>query len=161
MKNSPDVDAEAEHALTRALQNLPLRRAPADLETRVLHQLERRRSRDSWRRGFTHWPAAARAGFVGICISLLSATLVDYRWSTLGEGALQRAFGEALSWTYLAVGFIASAIDLLTRVARALPESWLVTIATAAAALYAVLFGLSAVAFRTLYLPPPPRQVIP
>lgn len=161
MKNSPDVDDKAEHALSRALQSLPLRRAPADLEARVLHQLERRRGRDSWRRGFTHWPVAARAGFISICISLVSATLVDYRWSTLGGGALQRAFGGALSWTYVAVGSIASATDLLTRIASTLPERWLFTIATAAAALYALLFGLGAVAFRTLYLSPPPRQVIP
>jgi len=146
MTNSPDVDDKAEHALTRAVQNLPLRRAPADLEARVLQQLERRLSGDGWRRGFTHWPAAARAGFVAICISLVGATLVDSRWS---------------SWAYLAVGSIASAADLLTHIASAFPQRWLFTIASVAAAMYAVLFALGAVAYRTLYLSPPPRQVIP
>ena len=155
MTNSLDVNDKAEQALTRALQNLPLRRAPADLEARVLQQLERRSSSDWWRRGFTHWPVAARMGFIAICIALVSATLVDSGWSAFGEGALQRAFGGALSWTYLAVGSIAAAAELLTRVASALPEGWLFTIATVAAALYALLFALSAVAYRTLYLSPP------
>lgn len=146
MTHAPDVDDKAEHALTRVVQNLPLRRAPADLEARVLQHLERRGSRDWWRRGFTHWPVAARAGFVAICISLVSTTLVDPRWS---------------SWAYLAVGFIASAADLLKHIASAVPERWLFTIAAVAAAMYGVLFALGAIAYRTLYLSPPPRQVIP
>jgi hypothetical protein len=146
MQASPDVDARAARVLTHALENLPLRRAPAELEVRVLQQLERRRSLDWWRRGFTHWPLAVRAGFVVICIPLVIATLVDWRWS---------------SWAYLAVGSIVSAADLVTRITSALPERWLFTIASVAATLYAVLFALGTLAYRTLYLSPPSRRVIP
>jgi hypothetical protein len=149
-----------EQALNHVLQNLPLRQTPASFEARVLQQLEQRWNRDWWRRGFAHWPAAARVAFVSLCISLVSATLMDTLWSTLGADALHRAFGRALSWTYLAVGAVASATDLWTRVASALPENWRFTIVAVAAVLYAALFGLGAIAYRTLFLSPSPRQVI-
>jgi hypothetical protein len=149
-----------EQALNHVLQNLPVRQTPAGFEARVLQQLEQRRSGDRWRRGFAHWPAAARVVFVSLCISLVSATLVDTRWSTLGAGALHRTLDRALSWTYLAVGAAASATDLCTRIMSALPENWRFTIAAVAATLYAALFGLGAIGYRTLFLSSSPRQVI-
>jgi len=151
---------KADRTLAHVLRNLPLRPAPAQLESRVLQQLDRRRTLAWWRRGFAHWPAPARAGFIAACIVLIGASLLDTPWYTLGTGVWQRAFSWALSWAYPAVGAVASTTTVSTRIVHALPANWLYAILAIAAALYAALFGLGVAAYRTLYLPSPPRQVI-
>jgi hypothetical protein len=130
-----------EQALNRVLRDLPLRSAPATLEARVILQLERRRTITWWQRGFTHWPAAARVSFIGTCVAVIGASLADTRWSTL-------------SWTYPAVGVIASAADVEVWISRSLSSNWFYAFAATAALLYATLFGLGIAAYRTLYLSP-------
>jgi hypothetical protein len=150
----------ADRSLTQLLRNLPLRPAPASLESRVLHQLERRRALAWWRRGFAHWSTATRAVFITTCGVLICASLLDTRWSTLGTGVWQRAFSWALSWAYPAELAIASTTAVSTRIVHSLPVNWLYAILATAAALYAALFGLGVAAYRTLYLSPHPGQVI-
>jgi hypothetical protein len=154
------MNEQADRTLRQLLRNLPERPAPAGLESRVLQQLERRRGHAWWRRGFAHWPVAARAGFITTCAVLIGVSLLDTRWSTLGTGVWRRAFGSVLSWAYPAEVAIASTTAVSTRIAHTLPLSWLYALLAMAAALYAVLFGLGIAAYRTLYLSPHPRQVI-
>lgn len=155
MKNSPDTNDRADRALTRLVQNLPLRPAPATLESRVMQRLQGQRTIAWWRRGFAHWPATARVLFVGTCMAIMGLSLLDTRWSMLGEGVLQRAFRVTLSWTYPAAGAIAPAFDMGGWIAHALSSSWFYTLAAVAALLYAALFGLGIAAYRTLYFSPP------
>lgn len=150
----------ADQALTRLLRSIPPRQAPAMLEVRILRQLERCRAVAWWRRGFAHWPAAARAGFIATCIVLIGASLLDTRWSMLGPSVWRRAFGWALTWADPAVGAIVSTTEVSMRILHTLPASWLYAILAIAAVLYAALFGLGVAAYRTLYLSPSPRQVI-
>jgi hypothetical protein len=154
------MSEKADGTLNHVLRNLPPRPAPAGLESRVLQQLERRRTLGWWQRGFSHWPAVARASFISICMVLIGASLLDSRWSTLGADVWRQAFGWALSSAYPALGAIASTTAVSTRIAHTLPANWLYAILAIAAALYMVLFGLSVAAYRTLYLSPPPHQVI-
>lgn len=151
---------KADRTLTELLRNLPPRPAPARLESRVLQLLERRRTLAWWRRGFAHWPAVVRAGFITTCVALVGASLLDTRWSTLGTGARQRAISWALSCAYPAMDAIASTTAVSTWIVHALPANWLYVILAIAAALYVTLFGLGVAAYRTLYLSPSPRQVI-
>jgi len=151
---------EKDGTLNQLLRNLPLRPAPAGLESRVLQQLERRLTLAWWQRGFSHWPAAARAGFITTCMLLIGTSLLETRWSTLGAGVWRQAFGWALSSAHPAVGTIASTAAVSQRIAHALPANWLYAILVIAAALYATLFGLGVAAYRTLYLSPSPRREI-
>jgi hypothetical protein len=133
--------------LQQTLRGLPLRRAPATLESRVLGELQRRAALPWWRRSFAHWPAAARAVFVVICAALVLGAL---------GGTAAVANVHSLSWLRQAGGLLTSlgyVAAVLIRPA-ALP-SWIYGGIAVCAVLYAVLFGLGAAVYRTLYLPPP------
>ena len=132
--------------LERTLHELPLRRAPPTLESRVLCELQRRAALPWWRRSFAHWPLPARAVFVVICGALI-------RLAFLG-GAAAVAGALSLSWAREIGVLMASGGNLATLLARTLPVSWLYEGIAACAVLYAVLFGLGAAVYRTLYLQP-------
>jgi hypothetical protein len=132
--------------LERTLHELPLRRAPPTLESRVLCELQRRAALPWWRRSFAHWPLPARAVFVVICGALI-------RLAFLG-GAAAVAGALSLSWAREIGVLMASGGNLATLLARTLPVTWLYDGIAACAVLYAVLFGLGAAVYRTLYLQP-------
>ena len=148
-----------EKTVQRILRDLPQRTAPASLETRVYAQLQRRHAA-SWQRGFAHWPATARVGFVALSVALVALTLMDV--SSTAVGARLAAVGDwptprlyyapaVLTWlgrftARLAVAVPASWLD------GAGPTTWLDGFVTLCALLYAILFGLGAVAYRTLYV---------
>jgi len=77
-----------ERLLDRALRELPLRRAPRALETRVIRELERRAALAWWRRSFAHWPLLARAGFLVICGALISAVFLGGATAVTGIRSL-------------------------------------------------------------------------
>jgi hypothetical protein len=147
-------DETLERLVDRALHDLPLRRAPGTLESRVFAELERRAALPWWRRSFAHWPLPARAGFLVICIFLVGfvfaggATAMDGLRSLSDSGAL------SLSWAREAGVLMASAGNLLTSLTRVVPPGLLYGGLAVCAALYAVLFGLGAAVYRTLYLQP-------
>jgi hypothetical protein len=135
-----------EGLLERTLHELPLRRAPMTLESRVLCELQRRAALPWWRRSFAHWPLPARAVFVVICGALIRLALLG--------GAAAVAGALSLSWAREIGVLMASGGNLATLLARTLPVSWLYEGIAACAVLYAVLFGLGAAVYRTLYLQP-------
>jgi len=131
--------------LRRLLRDLPPRRAPATLESRVLRELERRAALAWWRRGFAHWPLAARASFVVLCGALIGITLLGGSSWTPPDAA------AALSWSHPALAALGSVGSAGGWIVRLLPDGWLVGMGAAMAALYAILFGLGAAAYSTLY----------
>jgi hypothetical protein len=137
-----------ERLLDRALRELPLRRAPLTLESRVCGELERRAALPWWRRSFAHWPLLARAAFIVICGGLI-------RLAFLG-GATAVAGVRSLSWAREVGAITASwAANLAALLAHTAPPTWAYEGIAVCAALYAVLFGLAAAVYRTLYLQPP------
>ena len=142
---------ELERWLQRVLRELPSRRAPGTLQARVLGELQRRAVQPWWRRSFAHWPLPARLAFVAICIGCTGLALLGGDWTVTALGSL----GSGAAKTMLPVQ---QAWGLISAVARRLMSSiWLYPALSAAAALYAMLFGLGAVAYRTLYLEPSSR----
>jgi hypothetical protein len=137
---------ELERLVDRALRELPLRRAPLTLESRVFGELERRAALPWWRRSFAHWPLLARAAFLVICGSLI-------RLAFLG-GATAVAGVRSLSWARELGAMTASAAKFAALLANTVPPTWAYEGIAVCAALYAVLFGLGAAVYRTLYLPP-------
>ena len=123
-----EPDEALQRWLDRTLRELPLRRAPGTLEARVFNELKRQAALPWWRRSFMHWPAPARIVFLVICGALAALVFV---------------------------GGAAAVASLRSLLARALPVTWLYQGVAVCAVLYAVLFGLGAAVYRTLYLHQP------
>jgi hypothetical protein len=149
-----------ERILDQVLRELPLRHAPATLESRVLRELERRAALPWWYRGFTSWPLAARAAFVALCSAIIGITFLDGSWATAGARVLNGAGALAMSWIHPAVAATAWAGEFSAFLVRVIPPAWLYGVFAAGAMLYAVLFGLGAAAYRTLYLRPSMAGVV-
>ncbi len=143
---SDPLEDPLEPIFDRALRELPLRRAPTSLESRVFCELERRATLPWWRRSFTHWPLMARAAFLVICGA--SAGLA------IEGGASAAADVRSLYWAREIGALMASGGSLVTLLARIAPPLWLYEGIAVCGVLYAVLFGLGAVLYRTLYLQP-------
>jgi hypothetical protein len=141
-----DPDDPLERVFDRVVRELPLRRAPASLESRVFRELERRAALPWWRRSFTHWPLAARAAFLLICGASAGLAMTG--------GATAVADFRSLGWAREIGALMASGGNLLTLLARIAPPLWLYEGIAVCGVLYAVLFGLGAVLYRTLYLQP-------
>jgi hypothetical protein len=154
MNQDPSEDKRLADLVDRALRGLPPRRAPHTLEQRVLAELERRAPHVWWRRSFKDWPVAARAGFVAVSVALSVVTLLGGRWSAAAFDALRDAGTVIALPAHRTLGFLTTAHDLGRLVTRVIPPGWLYDGALIAAALYAGLFGLGTVAYRTLYLKP-------
>jgi len=76
-----------EREVSRALREVPLRRAPPSLESRVLAEIGRRAALPWWRRSFARWPRPARAGFTVTCGALVAALLAaTWPWRAPGRG---------------------------------------------------------------------------
>jgi hypothetical protein len=134
-----------ERLLDRALHGLPLRRAPAALESRLFGELERRAALPWWRRSFAHWPPPARAVFLVICGALIELAFLG--------GATAVAGARSLSWAREAGMLVASAGNLAAVIAHT-PPAWVYEVIAVCAVLYAILFGLGAAVYRALYLQP-------
>jgi hypothetical protein len=141
-----ESDEVLERLLDRTLHELPLRRAPLTLESRVFGELERRAALPWWRRSFVHWPLLARAAFLVICGALVNLAFLG--------GATVVAGVRSLSWAREIGGLLASAGNLAALLGRMAPPSWAYEAIAVCAVLYAVLFGLGAAVYRTLYLQP-------
>ncbi len=161
MDELPNADDEAELALNRVLRNLPLRHAPATLESRVLEQLERLGTLPWWRRGFAHWPRTARAAFVAICCAVIGLTVLDGSWLIGGARIIGEIGGLSVSWAYPTIAVFSSAAEVAALLLRAIPLPWLYGSLAACALLYAALFGLGAAAYRSLYLQSPAAGDLP
>jgi len=143
-----DHESERDQTLRRlvdhALRDLPHRPAPASLQARVLAELERRAAEPWWRRSFAHWPMPARSAFVAVCIALTVLTLLGGSLTTLDLAPAPQRLLKLLS--------LATVVEEVP--ARLIPPLWLDAALAAGALLYAMLFGLGALAYRTLYLTP-------
>lgn len=142
-----------ERAIHQALRELPLRRAPRTLESRVRAEIERRAALPWWRKSFLHWPLGARIAFIALSggVAVL-ALLVGVRgMEILNLTQLQAAFATPLGWLE-ALRTIAEALgSSVAAVLRTLPPLWLYGGVAILGAMYAALFGLGAAAYRTLY----------
>lgn len=151
MTEPADRERQLARLFERTLRDLPLRRAPATLEARVLGELQRRASLPWWRRSFPHWPALARAGFgLGSAVLIAGilaggALLIDTLQSLPASG------GRWLAWARSGAALAGAVAQLAAALARAVPQSWVYDGLALSAVLYAALFGLGIAGYRTLY----------
>jgi hypothetical protein len=145
-----------EQLLTRTMREVPLQRAPATLESRILRELERRAALPWWRRSFAHWPMGARAAFAVLAVVLVTWVFRGVIWAGDVLSSLHDSGALSMPWVQRATALAGAAGQLAASLTRAVPSQWVFDGVAASAALYAALFGLAIAAYRMLYLNPPP-----
>jgi hypothetical protein len=146
MNERPDPEEALERLVHEVISNVPLRRAPAALESAVLTEIARRAALPWWRLSFTQWPASARVVFVLFCVALIILTLL--------AGSLHVFGAPPLAFIGGVTNAVSAALGFAGIFARLIPSQWLYAGLLVGALLYALLFGLGAFAYRTLYLAP-------
>ena len=143
---------QLEQLVGSVLRQQPLRQAPATLEARVLRELALQAAHPWWQLGFSRWPMAARILFLPLGLSLVrlsfltTARLVSL-WDSIQQSAPASAAQSGLRW-FENLGLALQALGNV--VTRDLPQWWVYGGAGLALLIYAALFGLGAVAVRTL-----------
>jgi hypothetical protein len=137
-----------------ALRDLPQRRAPVSLESRVLGELQRRSAFSWWRRSFAHWPLLARSLLIVVCGALIGLTMLGGTWAVPVFQPLSDVGALSSSWVNPVSSVLAFAGGLATLLERTIPPVWFYVGFSVAVMLYLILFGLGAAAYRTLYLQP-------
>lgn len=150
MKPDPD---QLEQLIHHTVRGLPNRRAPRELERRVLAELAARADRPWWRDSFAQWPLSARIGFflLGAVVAKLVLVATVFAMSGFDAREMSAVFAEQHPWVEATRTLAASVWDAILVVFAAIPRFWLYAVVGFVAALYAALFGLGAAAYRTLY----------
>jgi hypothetical protein len=149
MSNDPE---NLESFVDQLVRGQPLRRAPRSLERRVLAQLAlQQRALPWWRKGFSHWPLAARAAFLIASYGFVRLAIAGVMSAVTFVGSREAA-ETAISWAHSGATALAATVSMCSFVVRTIPASWLYGMAACGFALYALLFGLGTVAYRTLYV---------
>lgn len=149
----PQQPEDLERFVHRTLRELPPRRAPRSLEQRVLAELERRAALPWWRKSFVHWPLAARAAFLVLCIGIAKLVLLGGVWVMAGFDAAQfrEAFATPLTWMDTGLTVVHAISGFFDILLRNIPTWWMYAALAFVGSLYVVLFGLGAAAYRVLY----------
>jgi hypothetical protein len=148
MSTERDPDSALERQVHELLRSLPSRRAPGHLATRVLEQLAQRAALPWWRRQVMQWPTLARLSFALLAAALMLLSLA-------GRASLPRlahATAALLSWGHHVLAQLSVLPRLLTALVGLLPMAWLEAFLVLAGVAYLILFGVSAAAYRLLYL---------
>jgi len=134
---------EIERQVTRALQGQPPRRAPSTLERRVLARIESGAATLGWRRGFAHWPVAARVAFIAASVGVVKLALLLAAWlaTPLASPAVTVQLPSQVAWLQTLLVAIGSIVHTV-------PSLWVHTGIAFLAIMYAALFGIGASAYR-------------
>jgi hypothetical protein len=146
---------DLEEVVGRALRQLPPRRAPFNLESRVLAALERHAARPWWRRSFGRWPWGMRMAF-GLTCAALAALTIPSSSRVLAELGAFHAL--RLPWLEDALAVTGTLRAVSGPFTRSMPADWLYVGLGASAALYAALFGLAIAGYRLLYIHSEPSR---
>ncbi|MBI5693217.1 MAG: hypothetical protein HZC55_24330 [Verrucomicrobia bacterium] len=153
MNPNPDSrERELERLVHRALHELPARRAPRSLEQRVLAEISRRVDLPWWRQSFVHWPWPARGAFLLASFALVAMVILGAAAGVGGidGSALQVVFAQPIAWWESGRAVFDALNGFVGIMLRNIPPIWLYGGLAFIAAVYAMLFGLGAAAYRVL-----------
>jgi hypothetical protein len=148
MNDRNEAELKLERLLDHALHQLPLRRAPLNLEARVFEELARRAAMPWWQRSFMQWPRAARVLLLGVCTALGALTIVGGARIVVNLGPTLRPARELDR----ALALLSASKNVIATLVGTIPPMWIYEGLALAAVLYAALFALGTAAYRTLYL---------
>jgi hypothetical protein len=144
---------QIEKMVHTALRSLPDRRAPASLEARVHAALEARANILWWHKSWSYWPQAVRAAFLvlggGVAAAMVFAGF--YFQAGADSAALNHALAPVLTLGGQVAGVVRGIGDFFALVMRHIPALWLYGTIVLFAGVYAMLVGLGAAAYRTLW----------
>lgn len=149
---TPEQQRNLERLVSQAVRDLPVRRAPRSLESRVQAEIARRGALPWWRRSFLHWPVAAKIAFFVVCVAIAKVVLTATVWVSAGinSSPLKAAFASEIQWLGAVGRLCVTSVDVVSTLISSIPPLWLYGGAAIVAGLYAALFGLGAAAYRTL-----------
>ena len=104
-----------------------------------------------WRQGFAHWPLAARAAFLIASYGFVRLAIAGVMSVIAFVGSRDFA-GTAVSWVHTGGEILSAVASLGSILVHTIPPTWLYGTAVFGFVLYALLFGLGTVAYRTLYV---------
>ena len=144
---------ELEKFVHQNLRDLPPRRAPRSLESRVMAALEHRASIPWYHQSWSYWPAAVRATFLALATGVTGALLAGFyvMFNGVDTSTVAAQAGERFSLftrLYHAAEWV---VNFGVNQFNSIPSLWLYGGLALVAALYATFFGLSAAAYRALY----------
>lgn len=144
---------QLEQLVHRELRALPLRRAPASLETRVLAEIEHRATVAWYHKSWSYWPAAVRAAFLVAGTTFASAAVFAFYRLSQGAAAATVAndVGSSFGWLTRLVGVVGWILNFAQQLLAAIPPLWFYGGLAFIGTLYAVFVGVGAVAYRYLY----------
>jgi hypothetical protein len=144
---------QIEKMVHAALRSLPDRRAPAALEARVLAAIETRAAIPWWHRSWSHWPQGVRAAFLVFCGALAGLLMFAGLYVQAGFDSAQfhHAIAPALALADGVLDIGRALTGFAALLVRQIPTWWLYGAIAFVAGLYAMLFGLGAAAYRTLW----------
>ena len=151
--NSKQPDADPlRQLIDRKLRELPLQRAPIDLQARVWAGLRQQASLPWWRKSFSHWPLVARVALVVLCmgVSAITMTLSSQIHAGSRNAELATLLNTPFGWVDSVVGFMQALLELMGLLLRHAPAAWLYTAAITAGLLYAAFISLGGAVYRTL-----------
>jgi hypothetical protein len=151
----PRKSGHIERLVGAVLTEQPLRSAPANLQARVLAELERRAAIPWWRNSFLHWPLAVRAAFVLVSLAIVKFALsgsVMVMGSVQSQPAVVETLSQPLSWAERTADGLSRFVSLCAAIFDAIPPLWLYAGIAIAITLYLSLLVLGATAYRTLYV---------
>lgn len=155
--NSPGEE-RLEQLAHRALRELPPRRAPARLESRVLAEIERRAALPERAAGIAQWPAAARALLIAGCtlcvplVWLLASWLGARLMHALSTSGVAPFVDGVTGTSRMLLGLA----QLAVRLAHRIPKDWLLGGLVVTGVVYAALIALS---YVLLHLTSPRSKV--
>lgn len=149
MKTPDDTPRDPlEQWTTQVLRGLPERRAPLSLEARVMAQIGERAARPWWQLSFMDWPVAVRLLFLSGCTATGVLAARAFHWLF---GGLASSASVLHSELEPAAASVKATANVFTSIAHNIPAGWVYGALAVVIVLYAGLFGIGAVAYRTLY----------
>jgi len=145
---------QLEKMVHAALRTLPDRHAPASLEARVLAAVEARAAIPWWHKSWSYWPQWVRAVFLVFCAGLAGLLVYTGVYIQTGFDAAQTSgtLAPMLAFANRVLGIGRGLADFVMLVARHVPSLWIYGAIAFVAGLYAMLLGLGAAAYRTLWV---------
>lgn len=149
---NPSDDQKLEQLISRVVRDLPARRAPVTLESRVLQAIAAREAQPWWRKSFVHWPFLVRALFLVLSATLAAGT-VWLLLRALGAVPVAEA-GEIVSapliWWQTFNATVHTLVDLTLRVIPPGAMTWIQIALGAIAVGYGIVIGAGAAAYHAL-----------
>ncbi len=145
----PHDEQKLERLIHQTLREAGPRRAPRTLEERVMTEIARRAALPWWKQNFAHWPVGVRVAFLAVSGVMIAAAM----WLTgsVDAAPVRAAVTSQLAWLDTAAVVGRALRDFVVLTIDGLPALWLWGGLAIVASLYAMLFGLGAAAYRTLY----------